>query len=143
MTGGGCSEDTRSVKGARKRFAKSPRVVIISDPADPVASGIAGQWAVGQLRDALSARTVPVNTAARLEDAPAASRCVLAAGKSNVAATRLAAAAGITLPAAPESVALLPADFGGRSVLLAFGSDARGLVYALTDRAEAVAYGDD
>ena len=52
------------------------------------------------------------------------------------AAQGAAKAAGVTLPEAPESLALLP-NAGG---ILAWGRDERGLVYALTELADRVAH---
>src|SRR5205085_6560541 len=43
----------------------------------------------------------------------------------------------------PESLALAQVREGGRTLLLASGSDARGLTYALTEVAPAVTLGDD
>jgi hypothetical protein len=42
-----------------------------------------------------------------------------------------------------EALAVAPGKLGGRDVLLASGSDSRGLVYALTDLADAIALADD
>src|SRR5437762_2361067 len=117
VSGFGCSEDVQGVKAPKSGAAKSPAVVVICDPADPVASGVQGQWAVGQLCDAMSERNIAVSVAKRIEDAAAGMICVLAAGKSNPAAAGLAKRAGVALPEVPESAALVPVVADGRHVL--------------------------
>src|SRR5205807_3116114 len=68
-------------------------------------------------------------------DVPAGVCCVLSAGRSGALAMRLARSAGVEVPDSPESLALTPVNDGGRRLLLAVGSDARGLAYALTELA--------
>ena len=46
--------------------------------------------------------------------------------------------AGVSMPDAPESLGLVPGELAGRSVLLACGSDAPGLVYAILELADRV-----
>lgn len=114
-------------------------VAIVVDPADPVASAPPAQWAVTQLREALAGRGFAVRLCSRLEETAPAELCVVAAGGSSA----LPRAAGIASPDGREALVLAPATLGERVVLLACGSDARGLVYALTEIADAVALLDD
>jgi hypothetical protein len=52
-------------------------------------------------------------------------------------------AAGASVPQEPESVGLAPGEVSGRSAVLASGSDARGLVYALLELTDRVRLGSD
>src|SRR5215471_11370837 len=54
------------------------RVAIVCDPADPVASAAPARWAVGQLRDALSARGVAVRLCSQAGEVAAGDTCVVA-----------------------------------------------------------------
>lgn len=125
--------------GALARAAtESPRgVSLIADPADPVVAAAPSRWAVDQLREALTQRGVEVRLPARLAEAPRRDLCVIAAG----ALSPLLHDVDIVVPDAAESLAIAPARLGGRDVLVAAGRDVRGLVYALTELADAVANG--
>src|SRR5438552_16779372 len=56
------------------------RVAIVSDPADPVAAAAPAQWALGQLRDALSTRGIGVRSCREISEVPAGEMCVVAGG---------------------------------------------------------------
>lgn len=114
-------------------------VSIICDSNDVIASAAPVRWAVEQLRHALSQRGCAVRICARLGEAGAADLCVVATGGDS----RMARDAGVVVPAAAESLVIAPGHLGLRDVLVAGGRDVRGLVYALTDLADAVAMGED
>ena len=114
-------------------------VALILDPADPVASAPPAQWADAQLRDALAARGLDARIVPSLDAARPADFCILAAGRNASVTHDL----GTLPPDAPEALALVPGRLGSRHVLLASGSDPRGLSYALTEIADAVALNDD
>ena len=85
------------------------------------------QWAAGELVRALQRRGVasgPSDHARRVQ---------IALGAKGEA-VRAAAALSVTLPDAAEALALLPVEDG----IIAWGSDTRGLVYALTELADRV-----
>ncbi len=142
LAAGGCSSN-RPDAASHDGGGAAGGVAIVWDPDDPVASAAPAQWAIGRLRDASAARRVPVSTVHRIDDVPAGARCVLAAGKSNAVAAQIAKAAAVSFPDSPEAVVLAQANHSGRAVLLAGGSDARGMVYALTDVADAITHADD
>lgn len=87
------------------------------DPADPIASSAPVRWAASYLDSALAKRGLAVKVTAAGRGAPAA--------------------AGLGLPDAAEAWAIAPAKDG----VLAAGSDARGLVYALLEAADRVENG--
>jgi hypothetical protein len=114
-------------------------VSIVCDPRDPVASAPPARWAAEQLRLALTQRGIAVRLCDRLDEAGPADLCVVAVGAVSAAARD----AAIGAPTEAEALALAPGQLGGRDVLLAAGGDVRGLVYALTELADAVALGED
>jgi cyclophilin family peptidyl-prolyl cis-trans isomerase len=133
------------IAGAPGAFAQSGgmHVSLVLDPADPVAASAAAKWAVNELRHALTEHGVSVSQYEALEKTPAKDVCVVAAGGGSRFATAGLRAAGVSMPNAPESLALLPARDATRSVVLACGSDPRGLVYALLELADRVRHSAD
>jgi hypothetical protein len=128
---------------AVRRLAGATRdVSIVIDPADPVASAAPAVWAVGELRSALDARGVAVRMRPRIDAAPASDRLVIVSGAAGASARQILTGAKVTLPRSPESLGLVPGRIGGRSALLASGSDARGLVYAVLELADRVKSAD-
>jgi hypothetical protein len=127
--------------GVDLRAGKS--VCILQDPSDPIASAPPAQWALGQAQTALETRGITVRQYARIEQTPEGALCLLAAGSKAPAAVGLLNGAGLVVPDTPESLALARPKVGSRSVLLACGSDMRGLVYALLEVADRVGYARD
>src|SRR5206468_11137543 len=56
------------------------RVAIVSDAADPIAAAASAQWALGQLREALSARGVAARSCRQLNEVAAGEPCIVAGG---------------------------------------------------------------
>lgn len=110
--------------------AAAREVAIVSDPADPVANTGPVQWALKELENSLSARSIPVRRFARVAAAPVQALVIGAAGS--------AFAQRRDISSSPESLALIPERVAGRNVLFAYGSDARGLMYAILDLADRV-----
>ncbi len=110
---------------------------IIADPADPVASSAPAQWAIVQLRAAYAARGFVVNVAANLDAAPPGAVCIVAAGRTSA---RVRDAGATAAPNEAEALAIAPGRLGARDLLVASGADARGLMYAVTELADAVAH---
>ncbi len=114
-------------------------VALVRDPADRVAGAVPVQRAVVRLRRALATRGYAVRLLDRPGDAHPDERVLVVAGASSA----LARATGVTAPAEPESLALAPARLGEREVTVAASGDARGLVFALAEIADAVALGQE
>ena len=142
LAAGGCSSNRPEAAVHEGVSGPTGGVLIVWKPDDPVASSAPAQWAIGRLGDAFAARHVPVNIVHRIDDVPAGVRCVVASGKSNSVAAQIAKSAAVSVPDSPEALVLAQANFAGRAIVLAGGSDVRGLVYALTDVADAVTHGD-
>ena len=118
-------------------------VCLVVNPDDPVAGAAPSRWAMAQLQQSLAARGVAVRLPDRLAQAPAGDLCVVAAGAASPVAEALLKNAGARIPAVPEALGLVAGKTAGRSVLLATGRDARGLVYALLELADRVQFSSD
>ena len=137
VSGAGSGEN----EGATASGGRS--LAINSDPADPVAAAAPAGCAIAQLQEALAARGIAAHLCERIEQAPAGARCLLAAGCRAPAAREILDGASLFVPEAPEALALAAGKIAGRPVLLAGGSDTRGLVYALLEVADRVAHARD
>ena len=127
-------------RGAR---GATPDVSLVMNPDDPVAGAAPARWAMAQLQESLAEHGVTTRLRDRLAQAPAGDLCVVAAGAASPLAEAILKAAGASIPAVPEALGLLTGKASGRSVLLAAGHDARGLVYALLELADRVQFSSD
>ena len=114
------------------------RVAIIAAPDDPIAAMAPSAWAARELARILSGQQVTVSTAASLEQASPSDVYVLAAGADSANARDILRRAGVTVPSGPEAFALVSGPVGSHRLVLACGSDARGLVYGLLELADRV-----
>jgi hypothetical protein len=116
--------------------ATAPTVsfVISGNEPTPVQHGL------GKLRASLLAQGVSVEEIPSLQKAQG--RAVVVAGIASGAgeAAKLAAELGLTPPTAPESLLLRKFNREGRTFVLIDGADARGVMYALLDVADRVAW---
>jgi hypothetical protein len=120
-----------------------PAVAIALDKSDTVVAEPPVRWAVEQLREALAARRVATQVYQWLASAPVSQECILVAGRTSHFSRSLLAEAGLSLPDAPEALALARGRIARWKILLAAGSDARGLVYALLELADRVNFATD
>ena len=116
------------------------RVALVTDDADGLLKQAPVQWALGQLEDRLEARNISVGRHTSLKDAPPRAATVLVAGGASKHTQSVLSAAALSLPDVPEATGLVRGNVADRSVLLATGSDVRGLVYALLELADRVEY---
>ena len=116
-------------------------VTIVLDGSDPMVLSSPVKWAVEELRDSLTRRGI---TAAVAPERPntLAHHLVVAGPKSPLAA-RFMANAGLSLLPGPESLALVPGSFEGRSALLVSGGGPTGVVYALLELTDRIESGDE
>jgi hypothetical protein len=119
----------------------APNVSIIVDPRDPVASAAPPAWAVRELQAALGKQGVTARVFAGVNAAPAGGQTIVVAGAGSAAAREILRGANLAMPSSPEALCLAPGRLGGKPVLLAGGSDARGLVYAVLELADRAGYG--
>lgn len=120
-----------------------PRVVIIHAIADPGAAPGPVEWAIGQLREALTRREQIVLAARSLDEVSPEATTVLVAGGDQSEAREFLRQIGHTSPSGAEALALASNQYRGRAVTLASGSDRRGLVYAVLELADRVACASD
>ena len=99
------------------------------------------QWAISQLNEALTSKDVVVRFCDRVEEAT--DLCILVADAGSEIGREVLCSAGVPAPDGPECLALAPGKVGEKAVVLAWGSDVRGLVYALTELADRVVHSVD
>jgi hypothetical protein len=122
---------------------ESATVVIVPDREEPAVGQKPVQWAIGQLQAALETHGLRARVQPVLEAAPANASCVLVSGSRTSLSREVVGAAGARVAEAPEGLALVSGKAGGRAVMLACGSDTRGLVYALLELADRVRFATD
>jgi hypothetical protein len=118
------------------------KVAIVRDPADPIAAQAPARWAAERLQESLTARNVPVRMLENVGQAARGEVCILAAGRSTAVARSVLNRPGLSMPDSPESLAIARGKAGDRPILLACGSDVRGLVCALLELADRVVCAD-
>ena len=116
-------------------------VSLVADSQDRIAGAPPVRWALDELYAALSAKGVPAHIRGHMEEAGPEDLCIVAADFTAPVAAQ--ALAGVAVPSGPEALVLAQGKAGGRSVLLAGGSDQRGLVYALLELADRVRHAPD
>jgi hypothetical protein len=114
----------------------NPSVSIVLDPEDDVLKQAPVQWAVEQLRDALTTRDIAVQFHDSVNQVPSSQECV-AVGRA------VLEPANTAMLDTPEAFWLARKKFGKWPTLLVGGSDARGLVYALLELTDRVKFADD
>ncbi|MHC4400027.1 MAG: twin-arginine translocation signal domain-containing protein [Planctomycetota bacterium] len=114
------------------------RVALVTDDDDGLLEQAPVQWALGQFEDQLNVQNVSVERHTSLEGVSRHVVPVLVAGGASTYARSILAAAGLSLPGVPEATGLVRGNVADRSVLLATGSDVRGVVYALLELADRV-----
>ncbi len=121
-------------------YGQRPRakVALVTDDSDQLTKQPPVRWAQGQLHDRLTARNVPTESYSSIAQAAPDATVVLIAGRSSKLARPVLDAAGLDVADVPEALGLIRGKVGGRSVLLASGSDVRGLVYAILELADRV-----
>jgi hypothetical protein len=119
------------------------RLSLIVDPADAVASAAPSRWAANELEQSLKARGIAVQKCERISQAGAGSFCIVAAGAQSSVATAILKQTRAVIAERSEALGLVPGSAQSRKVLLACGTDPRGLVYALLELADRVQHSTD
>lgn len=120
---------------------RATRVVIVLGPDEAREKPAA--WAAAELRTALTSRGVQADIVGSIEQADASALCIVAATAGTPGGRKDMTGIGMALPEVPEAVGLAWGKSGGRPILLAAGSDARGLVYALLELTDRVHHAAD
>jgi hypothetical protein len=124
-------------------LAAGGSVCLVADPADSVASAEPVRWAAEELGRALADRGIKLQQVKSISQAPASGLCIVVAGRSAPLASTALKQSAVTVPDSPECLAFAPARHSGRPILLACGSDARGLMYALLELADRARYAEN
>src|SRR6185503_5337442 len=108
-------------------------IAIVCDSGDTTTAELPVRWAVVELREALNQRGLVAQSYDTIEQVPSGQECILVAVRPSSAAAQLLENAGVSLPESREAVVLARGQIAKHPVLVACGSDTRGLVYALLD----------
>ena len=122
---------------------KNPVIYIVADKSDPVTQQPPVQWAMQQLQETLTGRGVTVQLREQIEQVPSSQECICIGSSASNLIPPLLEAVSISLPDGPECLALTRGKVGQRTVLVATGSDARGLTYAVLELTDRVRFADD
>lgn len=98
------------------------------------------QWAIEHLRSVLAGRGLQAHLERSFDAVPKGSLCVLVGTPGSASVRSVLDQARVTLPQTPESLALAHGKINGKQVLLAAGSDFRGLMYAVLELADRVIF---
>lgn len=126
-------------------LSQSPntRVLIVSDVGDRLLKEPPVRWAMAQLEEALKAKSVTAQVGESLEKSEPGDECVLVASHTSTLARQVLEDANTTVPDVPEALGLVRGKAGKLRVLLAAGSDVRGLVYGLLELADRVTHAEE
>lgn len=119
------------------------RISLVADPNDPICAATPSLWALQELAKTLGQRDIAVQRYASLEQAPPSDLYIVAAGSASAFATPVLRKSNILVSNKPESLGLLSFTHKGKPALLACGSDARGLMYALLELVDRVRYSEN
>jgi hypothetical protein len=123
---------------AHARGDQHPSVAIVVDPDDVVATAPPASWAIEELMQALKSRGVQGTRVTTAEAEGEKQLRIHAAGSSTMPGQRMLSDAHVSVPAVPEALGIVAVDRDSSRELLAYGQDARGLAYALTELADLV-----
>jgi hypothetical protein len=137
------SAATLGLTGVDALAADVRRVSIVLDPADAIAGAKPSRWAADELETSLKVRGIAVHRGEHIAQAGAGDLCIVAADANSPVAAPILKAAGASVAAAPEALGILSGKSNGKTILLACGTDPRGLVYALLEIADRVQNGTD
>jgi hypothetical protein len=118
-------------------------VFVLSDPSDATMTRPPVRWAVGQLQKALQGRGFPTQIRYNLDQIHQEGERILVAPSGSKLARQIADRAGVSIPSVAESLALVAGKVRNEPILMASGSDVRGLVYGVLELADRVAHAGD
>lgn len=118
-------------------------ISIAREAGDTIAAAPAVDRAIDVLRTALQAKGMRVEVLDRPPSDDDAGVVVFVAGSGSAVAGRILARAGVSVPSVPEALGLVPGEPGGPPRVLAYGSDVRGLVFAILELADRAEHAED
>jgi hypothetical protein len=117
-------------------------VTLVVDPADSIASAGQCAWARKQLERALTAQCITVSHSESIVSAHADTLCVVLAGSASPLASKMISNAGANVPSGPETLCIVSGNISSKRVVLASGTDVRGLMYAILELADRIECSD-
>ncbi|MFZ5833723.1 MAG: hypothetical protein ACOY3P_26855 [Planctomycetota bacterium] len=138
-TAGVALGSTMASHGFARAIAQNEGIAIVAPPADSILMAAPPKWALGELKSSLENRGLKVRILPSIADAQREEFCVVASGMNSPVLHEIMDRLNMAAPKEAESLCLTHGTLEGRSVLLAAGTDERGLVYALTELADRVA----
>lgn len=117
-------------------------IAIVILPDDEIANKVPPKWAVGKLKAALEVQGSKVRLLEAISECQPNEFCIFVSGMNSPIAMQINKQNNHVAPTEAESLCLVNGRIEGYpvSVLLAAGTDERGLVYALTELADRVAF---
>lgn len=115
-------------------------IFVISDASDLALKQPPVVWAIGQLQEALQKKDIVTDIRYNLASIhEPGDRIIVTPGESGLAQT-LSNQRDVDLPTSAESLALISGHIQNEKVLMITGADMRGLVYAILELSDRVAY---
>ena len=118
-------------------------IALLRDPHDPIAGTESVDWAVRELATALEQKGFKCRTVNSLQQVTARDFTILAAGKASSLSLPILGKESAETLKCSEAFALIPTTHTQSPLLVAIGSDARGLMYALLELADRVKHSED
>lgn len=116
---------------------------VVRNPEDTLIHQPPVNWAVGELERVLAHRNIPLHYCERIAQVPSGEFCLWITSGGGKSVQALLSSRGVPLPRVPEALGLFPGTVEGHPVLLAWGNDVRGLIYALLELADRATYADN
>jgi hypothetical protein len=120
--------------------SSTTKVAILIDPEDKVVSAPPAKWAAAELENSLSTRGVAVKRLTRFDRRSEIDLWIVVSATNRALARQLLQKAGLVMPQHDESLSLVAGKLYGKDMLLAGGTDTRGIVYAVFELADRVQY---
>ena len=120
---------------------QAQEVSLLVSSKDKMAQTESVKWATDHLRGVLENKGVDCQVRSDIKKVPASDICVIIAGKDDKISKAVLKKQGVAVADMPESLVLVEGEWSGRPVVLACGSDARGLIYAVVELADRISCG--
>ncbi len=118
------------ISSATDLRAKDQSVSIVLEEGDSATESQPVKWAASEFRETLVSKGIAVQIHSRIDQAPAGNFCFVFARERSQSYQ-------------PETCILSPRRINSRAVVMAGGSDVRGIVYAVTELADRVRFAQD
>ena len=125
----------------RKPTTDIQKISIVLDSNDQIATSKQVAWAVDDLQQSLKNKSILTSTYSSIEKAPETELTIIVAGSKNDLAQKILKSSKVSISDSPESLALVEGMSSDRKVLLACGSDEKGLMYAILELADRIQCG--